>query len=66
VPRTVYIDPNLKNFGYALDAEGKAFEIANLERLREVERSLDALKRGRDKTCLKNGSSDFCVGRFIR
>lgn len=51
--RTVYIDPNLKNFGYALDAEGKAFEIANLERLREVERSLDALKRRRDKKCLK-------------
>lgn len=49
LPRTVYIDPNLKNFGYALDAEGKTFEIQNLPKQREMERTLDALKAKRDK-----------------
>src|SRR4029453_11254020 len=32
--RVVYIDPNLKNFGYALDTEGRAFELSNLEKLK--------------------------------
>jgi len=49
LPRLVYIDPNLKNFGYALDTEGKAFEIQNLQRLQEVERTLDRLRAKRDK-----------------
>lgn len=52
--RAVYIDPNQKNFGYALDTEGKVFEIQNLQRLREMERTLDALKSKRDKCARKS------------
>lgn len=47
----VYIDPNHKNFGYALDMQGRAFEIDNLE-LKQSERMLDKLKSRRDR-CVK-------------
>ncbi len=49
LPRVAYIDPNLKNFGYALDTEGKAFEIQNLQKQPEVERTLDSLRAKRDR-----------------
>lgn len=49
MPRAAYIDPNHKNFGYLLDTEGSAIEFQNLKSLREHERTLDALKKQRDK-----------------
>lgn len=52
--RVVYIDPNLKNFGYALDTEGRAFELSNLEKLKESERILDRLTSLRDRCIAKS------------
>ena len=46
--RAVYLDPNHKNFAYALDPTGHAFEIGNLL-LKPAERMLDKLKSRRDR-----------------
>jgi putative transposase len=49
----VYIDPNHKNFGYALDTHGHATEIDNLE-LKQSERMLDKLASLRDRCTKKS------------
>ena len=47
----MYIDPNLKNFGYGLDTKGNAFEIENLS-LKRDEKAIDKVKSKRDR-CVK-------------
>jgi len=45
----VALDPNHTNFAYGVDTGGKAFEIQNLEGLRETDRRIDKLKAKRDR-----------------
>jgi putative transposase len=49
IRKAVALDPNHKNFAYAVDTEGKAVELQNLEGLRETDRRIDTLKAMRDR-----------------
>lgn len=57
--RVAYIDPNSKNFGVSVDVRGCATEIANLPGLVELDRTIDRLKRKRDRKVRRHELVEF-------
>lgn len=49
IHKAVALDPNHKNFAYGVGTDGNAFEIQNLEGLRETEVRIDRLRAKRDR-----------------